>query len=54
VVGTEEGYSGLDQDPWMKISTLLFNDASNEELLLLVKAVVRFCNKKKILIGKGR
>lgn len=36
------------------IITLLFKDASQEEIMLLIKAVVAFCLKKGINISKGR
>jgi len=54
LLGLQEWNSGLDQDPWFKVTALLFKDACNDELVLLVRALVDFCHYKGIKMGKGR
>jgi len=38
----------------LRLLSLLFAEASEEEIILLVKAVVMFCHKKSIEISRGR
>ena len=41
-------------DSVLRILSLLCKDATSDEILLLVRAVVNFCHKKGWSIGKGR
>lgn len=38
----------------LRILSLLYRNATKDEILLLVKVIVAFCNRKGIVISKGR